>query len=129
MNILDENVLASQRAQRLKWHIPFRQIGFEIGKSGMDDEQIIPLLLRLQRPTFFTQDRDFDKPSLCHPRYALVFIETKRTECAIYIRRLLKHGAFDSQAKRMGKVVRVSPTGIAVWQRNKNPLSHLAWEE
>lgn len=129
MNILDENVLASQRAQLVKWRIPFRQIGFEIGKSGMDDEQIIPLLLRLQRPTLFTQDRDFDKPSLCHPRYALVFIETKRTECAAYIRRLLKHGAFDSQAKRMGKVLRVSSTGISMWERNSKSISHLAWEE
>jgi hypothetical protein len=129
MNILDENVLASQRAQLLKWRIAFRQIGFEIGKSGMEDEQIIPLLLRLQRPTFFTQDRDFDKPSLCHPRYAMVFIETKRTECAAYIRRFLKHGAFDSQTKRMGKVVRVSPAGIAMWQRNRTSLEHLAWEK
>ncbi len=33
MNIVDENVLASQRSQLVKWRVPFRQIGFEIGKK------------------------------------------------------------------------------------------------
>lgn len=46
MNILDENVLESQRQLLIKWRVPFRQIGYEVGRKGMDDEQIIPFCLR-----------------------------------------------------------------------------------
>jgi len=53
MNILDENILESQRQLLIRWRIPFRQIGYEIGQKGMDDEEILPLLLTLRQPTFF----------------------------------------------------------------------------
>lgn len=53
MNILDENILESQRQLLLRWKISFRQIGYEIGRKGMNDEEIIPLLLALRQPTFF----------------------------------------------------------------------------
>lgn len=54
MNILDENILADQRELLQRWAIPFRQIGHEIGRSGMADAEIVPLLLELRRATFFT---------------------------------------------------------------------------
>jgi hypothetical protein len=58
--ILDENIIASQRAQLRKWRIRFRQIGKETGRQGMKDlDEIIPLLHRLRRPTFFTNDLGF----------------------------------------------------------------------
>ena len=44
MNILDENIINSQRLLLLDWRIPVRQIGFEIGRKGMQDAEIIPLL-------------------------------------------------------------------------------------
>ncbi len=34
MNILDENVLESQRELLLKWQVPFRQIGYEVRSEG-----------------------------------------------------------------------------------------------
>ncbi len=45
MNLLDENVLESQRHLLIQSHIPFRQIGYEAGRKGMSDEEIIHLLL------------------------------------------------------------------------------------
>ncbi|MFL5245075.1 MAG: DUF5615 family PIN-like protein [Gemmataceae bacterium] len=59
MIILDENIPENQVAQLRAWRIRVRQIGFEIGKAGMDDENIITLLSRQRRSTFFTRDRDF----------------------------------------------------------------------
>ena len=66
MNVLDENMLESQRELLLKWHVPFRQIGYEIGRKGMKDEPIIRLLHNLRQPTLFTLDGDFYKRNLCH---------------------------------------------------------------
>ncbi len=50
MNILDENILESQRQLLIKWHVPFQQIGYEVGRKGMEDDQIISFLLTLSRP-------------------------------------------------------------------------------
>jgi hypothetical protein len=54
MNVLDENISISQRNVLKTWHIPARHIGYDIGRKGMKDDEIIPLLLTLTRPTFFT---------------------------------------------------------------------------
>jgi hypothetical protein len=49
-----------------------RQIGYDVGRKGLKDEQIIPLLHTLDRPTFFTLDTDFYNRRLCHEGYCLV---------------------------------------------------------
>ncbi len=82
----------------------------------MKDDEIIPFLLTLQQPTLFTLDWDYYKRSLCHGRYCLVYLDVKRDESAIFIRRLLRHQEFDTQAKRMGSVIRVSYSGLFVWR-------------
>jgi hypothetical protein len=43
VNILDEQVLESQRQLLRSWRIPIRQIGHDIGRKGMKDQEIIPL--------------------------------------------------------------------------------------
>ena len=45
MNILDENVPESQRQLLRSWRIRVSQIGDDVGRKGMKDEAIIPLLL------------------------------------------------------------------------------------
>jgi hypothetical protein len=72
MIVLDENMPASQRALLRGWRIRVRQIGQEVGQAGMSDSAIVSLLHTLSRPTFFTRDRDFLQPWLCHPAYCLV---------------------------------------------------------
>ncbi len=59
MNISDENIIASQRQRVRHWRIPVRQIGVDIARKGLQDEEILPFLRQLRRPTFFTRDRGF----------------------------------------------------------------------
>ncbi len=68
MNILDENIPKNQRQLLEKWHIHVRQIGINIGRMGMEDEEIIPFLIQIKRPTFFTRDEHFYDPNLRHAR-------------------------------------------------------------
>ena len=63
MNVLDENIIASQREQLQRWKIPFRQIGVELARQGAQDRELVPLLLQLKQPTFFTRDFDFYRQS------------------------------------------------------------------
>jgi hypothetical protein len=129
MNILDENVLESQRQRLTVWHIPFRQIGYEVERKGMADDEIIPLLLTIRQPTFFTLDADFFKRSLCDARYGLVHLDVDESEAAAFIRRLLNHSEFNTHAKRMGVVVRVSHARIDVWRLGVMQEQRFAWEE
>ena len=100
MNILDEDTGQSQRHQLETWKVHFRQIGVEIGTSGMKDyDEIIPLLHRLKRPTFFSLDHGFYRPLLRHRGYCLVFLDVWADEAAAYVRRFLRHPEFRTQAQ------------------------------
>ncbi len=70
MNVLDENIPANQRELLIGRRVRVRQIGLDIGRSGMLDAEIVPLLLQLRRPTFFTRDEDFFDRRLCHAKYS-----------------------------------------------------------
>ncbi|HEV8713802.1 MAG TPA: hypothetical protein VGX03_13370 [Candidatus Binatia bacterium] len=114
MNILDEDISIPE-CERLRAHkIHFRQIGVEIGISGMKDhEEVIPLLHQLKRPTFFTLDHGFSRPRLLHPGYCLVFLDIWEDEAAEYIRRFLRHAAFCTRSQRMGKVVHLRHSNVS----------------
>jgi hypothetical protein len=60
--VLDENVFESQRARLRAWRIHLCQIGREVGRKGVHDDEIIPLLRKIRHPTFATRDRDFPPP-------------------------------------------------------------------
>ena len=114
MNVLDENVFQGQRELLQSWGIPIRQIGYEIGRRGTQDEEVLPLLRRSRRATSFTWDADFYKRGLCHAHYSLVYLDVGNHEFAVYVRRLLHHPAFNTEAKRMGAVGRVAAGGLTV---------------
>ena len=116
MNILDENIPESQRQLLRGWRIPVRQIGLDVGRQGLKDEEIISLLLQARRATFFTLDFDFRRWELRHHRYCLVCMDVRKQDAAIFVRRFLQHPQFDTAAKRMGTIVRVSPPGLTVWR-------------
>src|SRR5437867_4419141 len=82
MNLLDENVRDDQRTLLRQWRIPFRQIGKELARAGIQEENLFPLLHRLKRPTLFTQDEDFFKRRLCHRAYCLVWLNVSNIEAA-----------------------------------------------
>jgi hypothetical protein len=129
MNVLDENISRVQRQLLRDWRIPIRHVGYEIGRKGMKDDAIISFLLTLRRPTFFTLDWDYFKRGLCHARYCLVYLDVKRDEAALFVRRLLRHREFDAQAKRMGAVIRASNTGLAVWCLHAEEVARFDWTD
>lgn len=59
MNLLDENIRRDQRELLTHWSIRFREIGNEIGRLGVEDDEIVRLLHGLKSVTFFTLDSDF----------------------------------------------------------------------
>lgn len=127
MNILDENMPNTQRHILRNWRIRARQIGHEVGRKGMEDEEIIPLLHRLGPATFFTRDLDFYDRHLCHSRYCLVCLSVGKYDMASFIRRFLRHPMFNTSAKRMGKVIQVSHTGMRAWQPYTEKEEKLVW--
>lgn len=127
MIILDENIIKSQRQLLSGWRISFRHIAQDLGHEGIQDEDIIPLLHKLRRPTFFTSDADFYKRQLCHARYCIVCLAVEENETATFIRRLLRHPEFDTEAKRMGVVARVSYSSVIVWRLHQEQPHELVW--
>ena len=128
MTILDENIPKSQRELLSRWRIRAHQIGFDVGREGMQDDELIPFLLEQRRPTFVSRDEDFYNRHLCHARYALVFMAVDKYEVAVFARRVLRHSALDTQAKRMGKAIRVSSAGLSFWTRHAIREVRLEWE-
>lgn len=128
MILLDEQVRADQRLHLTNWGISFRQIGKELAPAGIKDENIIPFLLTLKRPTLFTHDHGFFERGLVHQRYCIVLLSERDVEAADYIRRFLRHPLFDTSAKRMGTVSRVHYGGIAVWRWRCSTSQRVRWD-
>ena len=127
MIVLDENIPEDQRLLLRSWRIGAYQVGRDVGRAGIKDERIIPLLLDLPRPTFFMRDLGFFDARLCHSRYGIVCLAVGPDEAASFVRRCLRHPSFDTQAKRLGRVMRVSQVGIRVFQRGGQE-EMLTWE-
>lgn len=127
MNVLDENIIDNQRRQLISWRMRIHQIGFEVGRKGMKDREIIPFLHLLKQPTFFTRDDDFYERRLCHAGYCLVYLDVRKEEVAIFVRRVLRHPALKTKAKRMGKVICASHVGLSVWNLHAEKEEFLNW--
>lgn len=128
MILLDENITEDQRLLLHGWRIAARKIGKEVGQQGISDEDIIPLLHQLPRPTFFTSDSGFDRPGLCHPAYCIVYLAIDWKETASFIRRVLHHPSCSTFAKRTGKVLRISHAGIHAWRLRQPTEEIIPWE-
>lgn len=128
MNVLDENIPPDdQRDQLHAWRIRVRQVGLDLAAKGVKDDALVPFLLTLRSPTFFTRDRGFYNRRLCHARYCLVVLDLGDERVAEYVRRFLHHRAFNTRAKRMGSVVRVSPFGITAWPIHAESELKVSW--
>jgi len=127
MIVLDENFPESQRQLLRGWRVPLRQIGYEVGRKGLKDDEIVPFLLGCRRPTFFTLDQGFYRRHLCHARYSLVCVDVGQYAAAAFVRRLLRHPQFDTEAKRLGAVIRLSQRGLAMWRLHAQEEMHVGW--
>jgi hypothetical protein len=129
LNVLDENVPRDQADLLRSWGIRFRSISRDLGYQGIQDPDVLPLLLRLKKPTLLTRDADFFRRDLAHPRYSLVWFDMPAEQTAFFIRRFLKHGTFKQNSQRLGKVVRVLSRHIEYWRRNSEKLTFVEWEQ
>ena len=130
MNILDEGNPDSQRQLLRRRRISIRHIGYDVGRKGLQDEEIIPfLIIKRRHVTFFTLDADFYKRHLCHARYCLVSMAVRKNEAAEFVRRVLRHPQFNSGTKRMGAVIRVSHVGLSVWRLHSEKEAHVEWAD
>ncbi|MGO9201648.1 MAG: hypothetical protein ACLQM8_14075 [Limisphaerales bacterium] len=127
MNVLDENILESQRQLLRGWRVPVRQIGHELAHKGLQDQELVPFLLTLRRPTLFTRDLGFYDRALCHSRYCVVVLAVGQYEVAHFVRRLLRHRDFATQPSRMGAILRLMHTGLAVWRLHAERELRLPW--
>jgi hypothetical protein len=128
MNLLDENVSESQRRLLRSRRVSVRQVGLDVGRKGMKDDEIISLLHQSDRLTFFTFDADFYDRRLCHAAYCLVYLDVEDELIAETIRRFLRHRGFNSKVKRMGRVIRAFQTGLTVWRIHEEQEGRLSWK-
>jgi len=128
LNVLDENVPRDQADLLRAWGVSFRSLSRDLGHQGIQDDDVLPLLLRLKRPTFLTRDADFFRRDFAHLKYSLVWFDMRVEQTAFYLRRFLKHSAFKQNTRRLGKVVRVLPQHIEYWTRNAEKLVSVHWE-
>lgn len=129
MIIIDENIVDAQRQLLHGWKIQVHQIGHEIGRQGIKDDSIIPLLHKEKNVTFFTRDFGFYDRSLCHAGYCLVWLDVSQNESASFIRRFLKHPSFNTHNRRMGLVARVSHMAIHSWKLNNEKEEKITWHQ
>lgn len=88
------------------------------------------VLLRQHRnTTFFSRDAGFYAASLRHSGYCIVVAGVGQNEVAAFVRRFLRHPDFDTQTKRMGRVVRISHAGLASWRLRSQGQMHAAWNK
>ena len=129
MNVLDENIADWQRETLRKWRIRAQHIGRGLGRPSIKDDEIIPLLHQLTRPTLFTCDARFYRRELCHAGYCLVRLDVEDGAVPEAIRRYLRHPRFTQWAQRRGTVAHVSPSGIRFWQLHAVAEEAVGWPE
>ena len=93
----------------------------------MLDDEIIPLLRRLRHPTFFTRDLRFYDAKNRSAKYCIVCLAVGQQEAAVFVRKTLRHLALNTHAKRMGKAVRVTHTGVRLWAPTSPAEIELTW--
>ncbi len=127
MILLDENIAEGQREALTSWKSSIKQIGFNISTKGIKDAEIVPFLLTLTKPTLITRDRGLYRRQLCHHRYSIVFFDVHSNEVALYAIPFFRHKEFNTQSKRLGKIVRVSTGGITAWTLSRQREIHATW--
>jgi hypothetical protein len=57
----------------------------------------------------------------------LVIYDVAANEMAEYIRKFLRHPQFNTHAKRLGKVIKVTPTHIEYWEVKRSGKIRINW--
>jgi hypothetical protein len=93
----------------------------------MPDQEIIPFLQQNRRVTFFTRNLRFFEANNRSRKYCLVCLAVGQYEVAVFVRKILQHPELNTSARRMGKIVRATHTGLRVWQVGTTEEGELRW--
>ncbi len=64
---------------------------------------------------------------LGHLSYCIAYYDVPLAEMAVYIRRFLRHPQFNTHAKRLGKVSKITTQRIEFWQVGHSTKSIIRW--
>ena len=123
--VLDEQI-RNVLYRMLKRRRSFDKVGDGFGRRGLTDEHIHSLLHGTGK-TFHSQDSDHYHPNHRHKSYCLVYYEIEDPELVNYILRFLHHREFNTHAKRLGKVIKVTTQYIEYWEVGKQEKTRMEW--
>lgn len=94
------------------------------------DDAIVHLLHQQTEPTFVTiNERDFWRKVRADSDYCIVcfaFPDSRARDVADGLRELFSHPAFNTKAQRMGKVIRVSDSGVSYYRAGDATVRELS---
>src|SRR5882724_4219049 len=120
--LFDESVYEQLKARR----IAIDKVGAGFGKTGWLDEHILQALHGSGK-TLHTRDHGFYRRSRAHLSYCIVYYDVPLAEMVASIRRFLRHPQFNTHAKRLGKVIKITGQRIEFWQRDRSTKSVIRW--
>ena len=131
MILLDENVhQQSLVASIAAWYRGQVRSLTTLRPDTLIKDEAIPIVLRrVRQPTFVTTNvADFWRRVPAHSRYSIVCIalpNERLHELPSLLRKLLRLPEFNTKAKRMGKVIRVSPSQLQYYERQGDHIAHV----
>lgn len=133
MIVLDENL--DQQRVRLPLQSRYRGNVLtirDLRRGTVIKDDAVPEILRLQnKPTFVTTNAvDFWRKVPAHARYCIICVPLpteRQDEIPELLCRFLRHKDFRTIRLRMGKVIRVSWSGIRYYQAGKIGATELIW--
>lgn len=132
MIILDEQLLGHQIEQEIaKWYGGTIQFLIELRPHTIIKDDAIPHLLRQQnQPTFVTiNGSDFWRKVPIDRQYCVVCVEvpdSRAREIPRLLRSLFRYPEFETKAKRMGKIIRVTRQEISYYASDED-IKMIKW--
>ena len=131
MILLDENVHQQRiMASIAAWYRGQVRSLTTLRPNTLIKDEAIPKVLRsVRQPTFVTTNvADFWRRIPAHSRYSVVCValpNERLHELSPLLRRLLRLPEFNTRAKQMGKVIRVSPSQLQYYEQRGEQLTHV----
>ena len=128
MIILDEQLLGRELEHRIAtWYRGAVCFIIDLRPSSVIKDDSIPSLLHQQnQPTFVTiNEKDFWQKVSIDRRFCVVCFtlpDSRANEIPSSLRSFLRRSEFNTKAKRMGKVIRVSDVGISYYTAHNKSL-------
>lgn len=130
--LLDNQLDLLEVLPALRQWITVRRLAEVRPKEVILDDRIPEILLTLKQPTFVTIDKDFWQRRWCNPNYCIIYVAVRDNQQDLLpglLRQLWHRPEFQTRAKRMGKVIHVSSTGVKFWQFRGRTLQRISWQE